>query len=445
MSLMNRQRYYNEISEWLEILSNRIKTNGKLNILDLNIHAETFYRDLLNYIYGYQLESANVSSAKMEAIDLIDSENKLVIQVSSTATKQKIENTLNKEKTSEYAAKNYKIKFLFIADEAQKLRSDKYSNPHKISFSPHEDIMDKVSLLASISQLSIDTYSFVHDLFTREFGRVQNAKGNNTNYLSAKIISKINAINTLTLKNLFLNIWLKDLDGDFLMGNSSTDTVLRIKSLFELINKKELNKISGVNNENSFEALFNAVTVLAPDLSTDLNTFYHKAMLPTLVCVNGFLEKNESYYISIGALGLLNDNSETSIIDCIMNNSLHFFSNIYSILENLWKDRDYTNIENEVSNEMHTYLINRIKRLIDDDNLEYIKVIYDRNSIIDVELAGMFTCDIIELRKKLYDHTKDILSYKYYNNFSTQIYISPIYLKTFELHYSEIFGRQYES
>ncbi|ETT53138.1 hypothetical protein C162_07794 [Paenibacillus sp. FSL R7-269] len=167
---MKRQRYYNEISEKLEILSHRIKTNGKLNVLDLNIHAETFYRDLLNNVYGFKLESANVSSANMAAIDLIDSENKLVIQVSSTATKQKIESTLKKKKTSDYALENYSIKFIFIADEVQSLRSKKYANPHNIAFSPQEDIIDRVSLLTSISQLTIGAYSLVYDMFIKEFG-----------------------------------------------------------------------------------------------------------------------------------------------------------------------------------------------------------------------------------------------------------------------------------
>ncbi|MET3941983.1 hypothetical protein ABIC22_004795 [Paenibacillus sp. PvP094] len=167
---MKRQKYYNEISEKLEILSRRIKTNGKLNVLDLNIHAETFYRDLLNSVYDYQLESANVLSANVAAIDLIDATNKLAIQISSTATKQKIENTLCKQKTMDYAAEGYKIKFLFIADETQSLRNKNYINPHKISFIPEEDILDKVSLLTSISQLSIGKYSFVHDLcYNREF------------------------------------------------------------------------------------------------------------------------------------------------------------------------------------------------------------------------------------------------------------------------------------
>ncbi len=178
---MNRQRYFNDISDRLEILSNRIKTNGKLNVLDLNIHAETFYRDLLNCIYDYKLESANVSSANMEAIDLIDTENKLIIQISSTATKQKIENTLSKDKISEYAAENYKIKFLFIADGVQNLRNNKYANPHKIPFLATEDIIDKVSLLTYISQLSIARCNLVHDLFIKEFGGAPNPSKVTTN------------------------------------------------------------------------------------------------------------------------------------------------------------------------------------------------------------------------------------------------------------------------
>ncbi|MGG1650070.1 ABC-three component system protein [Paenibacillus sp. NRS-1780] len=206
---MKRQRYYNEISERLEILASRIKTNGKLNVLDLNIHAETFYRDLLNCIYGYKLESANISSANMAAIDLIDNENKLVIQVSSTATRQKIENTLNKGKIVEYATDNYKIKFLFIAEEAQNLRSNKYSNPYNINFIPQEDILDKASLLTSISQLAIGSYSLVHDLFIREFGGAPNPSKITSNLAS---IVNLLAIEDLDEGDVSTNLNLYNID-----------------------------------------------------------------------------------------------------------------------------------------------------------------------------------------------------------------------------------------
>lgn len=285
---MNRQRYYNDISERLEILSNRIKINGKLNVLDLNIHAETFYRDLLNYTYGYKLESANVSSANTAAIDLIDSENKLVIQVSSTATKQKIEKTLSNEKTTEYAAENYNIKFLFIADEAQNLRSNKYSNPHKISFSPAEDIIDKVSLLTAISQLSIGPYSLVHDLFIKEFGGAPNPSEITTNLativnlLAEEDLDEVGTTTTnLNLYNIDEKIVYNELDvikettiNEYMPYYSKLDrlykefehegknkrvSVLRkITSFYE----KELCKIETSNVEKFFNVVSNVETYI---------------------------------------------------------------------------------------------------------------------------------------------------------------------------------------
>ncbi|BDR82080.1 hypothetical protein N072000002_22710 [Clostridium tetani] len=44
---MNRQNYYNYIHEKLMVLFYRVKNNGRLNLLDLNIHSENFFAELL--------------------------------------------------------------------------------------------------------------------------------------------------------------------------------------------------------------------------------------------------------------------------------------------------------------------------------------------------------------------------------------------------------------
>lgn len=47
---MNRSNYFNYIEEKLGVLAYRINLRGKLNILDLNIHSETFFLDFfMNY------------------------------------------------------------------------------------------------------------------------------------------------------------------------------------------------------------------------------------------------------------------------------------------------------------------------------------------------------------------------------------------------------------
>ena len=129
---MNRTKYYNYIDEKLHTLSQRIITNGKLNMLHLHMHSESFYQHFFNLLYGYDLKNLNESSQNVEAIDLIDDDKKIVIQVSSTATKQKIESSLNKKLIKKYT--NYTFKFISIAKDTKDLTKKDYKNPHKIVF-----------------------------------------------------------------------------------------------------------------------------------------------------------------------------------------------------------------------------------------------------------------------------------------------------------------------
>ncbi|QTH41656.1 SMEK domain-containing protein [Cohnella sp. LGH] len=166
---MNRDFYHSYVTEKIELLSYRIKSNGKLNILNLNIHAEFFYRDLINLLFDKQFENANIFDQNSEAIDLIDQVNKTIIQVSSTDTTAKINKTLSKDILQEYKKQGYQLKFLFFSD-ADHLRKKKYTNTHKISFDPNKDIIDKISLMKSVLEASIDKQKEVYELVSAELG-----------------------------------------------------------------------------------------------------------------------------------------------------------------------------------------------------------------------------------------------------------------------------------
>lgn len=142
---MNRTEYYNYIDEKLHALAHRITTGGKLNMLSLHMHSENFYLHLFDLLYDYQLENLNQSLQNVEAIDLVDHTNKIVIQVSATNTKQKIESALEKDIIKGYS--NYTFKFISIAKDASNLRKGSFKNPHSISFHPPEDIYDITSIL----------------------------------------------------------------------------------------------------------------------------------------------------------------------------------------------------------------------------------------------------------------------------------------------------------
>lgn len=181
---MNRQFYYNYISRKVEILAQRIKSNGKLNLLDLNIHSEVFFCGLLNNLYGYSLQTANNQSANAEAVDLVDNTSKIVIQVTSNKKKSKIEQTLVKATTKDYAEQSYCLKFLFIADDAKNLRTQVFNNTHKIAFTPKVDILDKISILRDVSSCDIDILVSLHDFVKKELGETPSNTKTNSNLAS---------------------------------------------------------------------------------------------------------------------------------------------------------------------------------------------------------------------------------------------------------------------
>jgi hypothetical protein len=162
---MNRQQYFNFIEEKLNLLAFRIERRGGLNILDLNLHSENFYLYFLNLLFGWKLQNLNVVKKNSAGIDLVDDTNKIIVQVSATATKQKIESALAKD-LSNY--NGYAFKFISISKDATDLRTKTFSNPHNLSFSPAEDIFDISSLLKFIFSMDINQQKGVYEFLEKE-------------------------------------------------------------------------------------------------------------------------------------------------------------------------------------------------------------------------------------------------------------------------------------
>lgn len=145
---MNRNLYFNYIDEKLHVLARRIETRGKLNLLDIHLHSENFYLHFFNLLYGFKLENLNSTRQNVEAIDLIDHTNKIVIQVSATCTKQKVESALEKQILNNY--RDFSFKFISISKKASELRKKTFNNPYSLAFAPTTDIFDIVSVLNDI-------------------------------------------------------------------------------------------------------------------------------------------------------------------------------------------------------------------------------------------------------------------------------------------------------
>jgi hypothetical protein len=163
---MNRPEYFNVIEERLNLLALRIRSRGKLNILDFHGHSEHFYQYFLNELYGWEVTNENDVKQNIEAIDLVDHTNKFVLQVSATASKQKIESSLSKGSIKNY--NGYTFKFVSIVRDTDNLRNNTFVNPHGISFTPTADIIDINSILTKIRGLNINDQERIYKFVKKE-------------------------------------------------------------------------------------------------------------------------------------------------------------------------------------------------------------------------------------------------------------------------------------
>jgi hypothetical protein len=168
---MNRATYYNYIEERFITLCSRVELRGKINILDYHLHSENFYRDLFNKLYTWDLENLNSQIHNVEAIDLIDKSNNIIIQVSATNTKSKIDNTLSKQSLSLPGYNGFNFKFISIAKDADILRRQSYNPPIGLTFVPAIDIYDTKSILQDVNNLDINTLETIYKLIKSELGR----------------------------------------------------------------------------------------------------------------------------------------------------------------------------------------------------------------------------------------------------------------------------------
>lgn len=167
---MKRQEYINYIIEKLSSFETEVKLSGKINLTDSHNHAEYFFRDLFNLIFdNANFENLNAKKINASAIDLIDEKQKRIIQVSGSATKEKITDTLSKNIIEDYAQQNYKLEFLFIQIDCEKLKKSDYKNHYKIIFNPNDSIWSLSDLTKKIQDLKIEILEKVFDLFKKEF------------------------------------------------------------------------------------------------------------------------------------------------------------------------------------------------------------------------------------------------------------------------------------
>lgn len=157
----NRQSYISLIIRRLSYLKTEVTAFNTLNLTDINVIAENFYRDFFNLI-GFKFTNTNFESNNYAHIDLIDTVNKQAIQVTSQNDNIKIKEAIDGF-FAKSENKDYKLQIFLISKDAKDYRT-KFGN----NFNHKEDVLDINRLLAIINDITeIDTIKSIADFLNK--------------------------------------------------------------------------------------------------------------------------------------------------------------------------------------------------------------------------------------------------------------------------------------
>ena len=260
---MNRENLIKSINQGIALTRYQIEQRQVLNDYSLNIYSENLYRDMLNLIYGYDLENANTDNKNVEYIDLVDEKNKIFIQVTSTKIKAKIDNTLKILETKP----DFKIKILYLLDKPS-LRDSSFNEwRNKYSIDVEKCLIDTKDLLKDINNLEQTKLEKIYNFFDTQILK---------NYTTEMVLN-------LVIKHIlrqYRKIKVNYLD-DF-NNTKEVDEKLKINSLSE---RTSIEIKRGLDYRDSIEGLNDDTTL------TDLQDFivhdvYKKILLKHIKEVN---------------------------------------------------------------------------------------------------------------------------------------------------------------
>lgn len=148
-----REKAIKEIIDQLGYLHSKIKLNNYANYYDINITSEDFFCKLLNLVFDYKLEDLNKTEKNAKAVDLIDKENKVAVQVTVTNKREKIQKTIDKF-LEKYSSSEFKRLIILILGDKKKYTSPFISKT--FSFDKDKDILCIKDIVEKIIEKDID-------------------------------------------------------------------------------------------------------------------------------------------------------------------------------------------------------------------------------------------------------------------------------------------------
>lgn len=169
---MNTSDNIDEFILALRDLNEIIEKRAKLNLLDNAVLAESFYKEILNKLFSWELKNLNIAHANFEAIDLIDKSNNILVQVSCTCENQKIHSTISKKELLKDDYKGFELYFVFVGKQNSNVKKGKYNCISQLSFNPKKNILLTEDLIKKYQDLNPKAQdkllNIIRDYLTKE-------------------------------------------------------------------------------------------------------------------------------------------------------------------------------------------------------------------------------------------------------------------------------------
>ena len=111
---MNTRALFGNLTTKFGIIRSKLELESSTSFYGLNNELESIVVEILNEVYGYDFKSTNLSNFNCAGIDAIDNDNKIMLQITSTCTRRKINETITKIIQNHEDFRAYTLYFFFI-------------------------------------------------------------------------------------------------------------------------------------------------------------------------------------------------------------------------------------------------------------------------------------------------------------------------------------------
>lgn len=158
----------------------------------MDIHAESFFCELLNLIFEYKLENLNHFQKNYDSIDLGDKKNRISVQITAQNTRAKVQETLDRFIKNGHENEYDRVIILIIGTKPN-FRTP-FNTGGKFCFDTNTDVWDTKTLIKIINEKSNEELSQICDFFKKQLYPNEGYTGVSLNKLGAQMLNEMHSI-----------------------------------------------------------------------------------------------------------------------------------------------------------------------------------------------------------------------------------------------------------